>query len=107
MKRSLPLFQTTPLMQEFISRWRLKKNYPQSAVIDITDCLEILVATPAFHAESSLYGTFNFVLELKEFQLGYDGDEPLDILVYYLEQYLKERLRKISATIAEKEVKTT
>lgn len=99
MKRSLPLSETSALMQEFIPRWRLKKNYSQSQNLDIADCLEILFATPAFHAETSLHGTFNYVLELKEVQVGYDGDELLDILVYYLEAYIKQRIIKISAII--------
>lgn len=101
MIRSIPLMQLTPLTREFVTRWRVKKNYTYSPEIDITDCLEILFATNAFHQDTSLEGalTFDFTLDLKEIKIGYDGEQLLDILVYYLEAYVKERISKISTMV--------
>ncbi len=94
MKRRHPLGLVHPLVREFVVRWRTRKKYPYSSYIDIADCLEILFATPAFHKESILTGTFNRTLELREVAIGFDGVEFMDILVYYLEQYVKDRVSK-------------
>lgn len=98
MKRKHPIGLLQPVTREFIIRWRAKKHYSYSPYIDIADCLEILMATTAFHKESILSGTYNFTLELREVQMGWDGTELIDILVWYIEDYVKQRVAKFVIT---------
>lgn len=97
MKRRHPIGLLQPMTREFIIRWRAKKHYQYSSYVDIADCLDILMGTTAFHKESILSGTYNFTIELREIQLGWDGVELLDILLYYIQDYVKQRVAKTSA----------
>lgn len=99
MKRLYPIGLLHPTTREFIIRWKAKKKYTYSSYIDISDCLEILMGTNVFHKESILSGTYNFTIELKEVQMGWDGEEFIDILVYYIESYVKDRVAKTSTLI--------
>ncbi len=93
MKKRHPMGLLHPLVREFVIRYRSKKKYPYSSYIDVADCLEILIGTPAFHKESILSGTYNFTLELREVQIGWDGTELIDILLYYLQSYILDRVK--------------
>ena len=101
MKKEIALTSLSPLTQQFIALYRRKKNYPKAPTIDIAQSIEILLATTAAHRDTSFEGstTFDRIIDLKEFKLGYDGEELLDILVYYLENYIKNRLVIVSKII--------
>ena len=97
MIRSVALSELSPKTASFFIRWRIKKSYPSSLTVDITDCLEILLAMPIHHKDTSFDGSlvFDNLIDLKEFKLGFDGDEPIDMMLYYIEQYITDRLKKI------------
>lgn len=99
MIRRILLSQLQPLTRAFVTRWRIRKHYPPSRFIDITDCFEILNTTPAAHTDSILSGTYNRTIELHEMQFGWDGEEPLTIMIYYVEQYIKDRINGIARTL--------
>lgn len=97
MKRRIQLAELQPLTRDFIIRLRAKRKEPYSSSICCCEVLDILLKSNAAHKESILHGTYNHTLELQELQIGYDGDDLMDIAIYYLETYIKERIKKISA----------
>jgi|GEM_PF-3523318 len=92
MKRK-PIGLLRPNVRDFIVRYRAKKKYPYSSYICLCEILEILLESPAHHKESILYGTYNNSLELKELMIGYDGESLLEISVYYLTQYIEDKIK--------------
>lgn len=98
MKCRQPIGLLHPITREFIIRWKTAKKYPYSSYIDIGDCFEIILGSNAHFRDTSFTGplTFDHIIDLREMKLGFDGPQLIDILVYYVDSYVRDRLVKLS-----------
>ncbi len=98
MKRKQPIGLLHPVTREFIIRWKARKKYPYSSFIDIADCFEIILESNAHFKDTSFTGplTFDHIIDLREIKLGFDGPQLIDILVFYVDFYVRDRLVKLS-----------
>lgn len=99
MKREYPIGLLKPNVREFIIRYRTKKKYSYSSFICLCEIDEILMGSPAHYQDTSFTGslTFDNILDLNEYKIGYDGQERIEIAVYYLSSYIEDRIAKTSA----------
>lgn len=88
--------ELTPRSQEFITLWKEKKGYPkESPLLNIGQCIELLIAISySFRHDDFLHGTNNNCLVLTEVQIGWDGDELIDILWFSIKEHVKKRVNK-------------
>lgn len=86
--------------QDFIILWRVKKHRPYSSYICLCEIDEILEGSPAHFKDTSFSGslTFDHIIDLKQMKIGYDGEKRMEIALYYLNQYVKERIKAVAKT---------
>lgn len=101
MRQSLPLPSLLPQTREFIVRFRIRKNYPYTDIVTIGEIIEILLGSPVMHHDTSFEGSlvFDTILDLQELKIGFDGDSLLDMLLFYLDNYIVDRVRWISGIL--------
>jgi hypothetical protein len=86
------LTETTPQIAEFILSWKRNKGYSPTFKITLGECQELLVAiTPNLHIDFSDGRFFNKSLINAESSFQWDGDEPIVILFYEIEQNIIQR----------------
>ena len=81
----------------FLAMWKLKKGYPPTKEFSFGEVIELSLAlTNDLSHEDSDGRTFNNILKYDEVILGWEGQEPLDITFYELNQKLRRRLTQYS-----------
>ena len=80
----------------FLLRWKILKGYKPNKSFDFGQLLELAFAltNDLQHDEVAERLIFNNTLQYKEFTLGWDGIQPIDILFYEINQKLKRRINQ-------------
>lgn len=88
---SLPLSN-----QLFLALWKTEKKYPRITEWSFGEILELALSlTPDLRFETPSERTiFNNSLQYEEMLVGWDGEEPIDILWYEVNQKLKRRINQ-------------
>ena len=97
----------SPGVQEFIIIWKQKKRYtPENPLLTLGEALELAIAVAirtdhGHSADGFLHGTYNHVITMTEAQIGYDGEELIDTVVYWCSEMIKFRLAHTFNEVAE------
>ena len=85
----------------FLAMWKLKKGYAPVKECTFAEVLELAFAlTNDLHYDATVRdgpdeaAMFNNVLDYQEFLLAFDGDDPLGILWYKLNEKLRRRINQ-------------
>lgn len=83
-----------PKAAEFIFMWAQQEGYVRGSDKYLPNFGEIvhflMVNSSSYHTEDYLHMWPNHALKFEEFQLGFDGDEPIEIAWYYMQEVAKE-----------------
>ena len=85
--------------RRFITLWKGRKRYAND-LISLEQCIELLIGySRSLHYDDILHGVKDNVLDKEEIVIGWDGEEMIDILWFYV----KDTLKRINymATITE------
>lgn len=88
-------FESQPLLNQlFLALWKQRKGYEGELRLD--QLIELACAlTPDFHTDTpNDRSTFNNGLHYSEMFYGWDGDEPIEILWFELNQKLRRRINQ-------------
>lgn len=93
-------FDSQPVYNQlFLAWWREEKGYIDTAEWSFGEVVELALAlTQDLHFEDSDGRVFNNLLNYNEIHIGWDGEDPLDVLWYELNQKLKRRIMQYAAT---------
>jgi hypothetical protein len=94
MKQIISFKVDTPAsVQHFITTWKRLKHYPQTDYLTIGEALELIKSTSRFlRKEDIASGVYNWLLSADGLIFGYDGDEPIEVLMYITVQTIKKYL---------------
>jgi len=96
-------FDSLPLLNQlFLAIWKKEKGYTPDKALSFGQLIELSFAlTNDFKYETPPErSTFNNSLQYEEIFLGWDGNEPIDILWYEINQKLKRRIIQYMVSIS-------
>jgi hypothetical protein len=78
----------------YTNHWKIQKGY-RNHYLELGQCLELAAEiSHRLYKDEILHGTFNYVLDMEEYFLAYDGDEPIEIMWFKIVETIKKRLAK-------------